>query len=269
VENLTSAAAVVRTANSPEPPADDATTPTAGDTQTGDSGQPEPVPAPAENESETVVEPESPAPAVPVEAVLAAVPNPDKDGTPPPRRPSPTRQDALIRVNRQRVTAQPASTATETPETDAAETTASPDRSATDDPGPERTDRLVREANLRAARAYLNMAHSLDEVKGEMANDIAFHKMVLGSAITVSTGLSVGYVVWLLRGGMLLSTLLSSLPAWQILDPLPILARRNDDDRLEDDESLESILERDPEPPAPDGKTEAATAGDAERGDRP
>nr|MDJ0856297.1 hypothetical protein [Desulfobacterales bacterium] len=61
----------------------------------------------------------------------------------------------------------------------------------------------------------------------------------------------VGYVVWLMRGGMLLSSLLSSLPAWQLLDPLPILARRKDDDNNDDDESLESILERKPDPPDP------------------
>ena len=46
-----------------------------------------------------------------------------------------------------------------------------------------------------------------------------------------------------IRGGMLLSTLLSSMPAWRLLDPLPILAGKLDED--DDEESLETILEDD------------------------
>ena len=47
----------------------------------------------------------------------------------------------------------------------------------------------------------------------------------------LSTGLSVGYVLWLGRGGVLLASLLSALPAWSTLDPLPVLAqvRRRDE----------------------------------------
>jgi hypothetical protein len=100
--------------------------------------------------------------------------------------------------------------------------------------------------NQMVARAYLNMVNSLDDVKKEMAGEIAFNKTVLGSAIAVSTGLSVGYVVWLIRGGMLLSSLLSSIPAWQILDPLPVLAGRRGEDDLDDDESLASIIDSKP-----------------------
>jgi hypothetical protein len=44
--------------------------------------------------------------------------------------------------------------------------------------------------------------------------------------------------VWLLRGGMLLASLLSSMPAWQFLDPLPILVRKKRDDPSEDKVSL-------------------------------
>ena len=36
--------------------------------------------------------------------------------------------------------------------------------------------------------------------------------------------MSIGYVVWLVRGGILMSSMLSALPAWQMIDPLPILA---------------------------------------------
>jgi hypothetical protein len=50
--------------------------------------------------------------------------------------------------------------------------------------------------------------------------------------------LSVGYLVWLVRGGILLSSLLSALPAWRMLDPLPVLARVGDD---EDDEDVNTL----------------------------
>ncbi len=87
---------------------------------------------------------------------------------------------------------------------------------------------------------------------------LLFNKTVLGSAIAVSTGLSVGYVIWLIRGGMLLSSLLSSIPAWQILDPLPVLAGRKGEDDLDDDESLASIIDRKPEAKAPKKKPTGA-----------
>lgn len=137
-------------------------------------------------------------------------------------------------------------------------------------PGPRPKRAAVRPESVQprmSPQAYLNLLNSMDHVKKEMVGDIAFNQTVLGSAIAVSTGLSVGYVVWLVRGGMLLSTLLSSMPAWQILDPLPILARKNKDDSSEDDESLESILDRKPEKPEPKPNAEDALP-DAERGKR-
>ena len=131
-------------------------------------------------------------------------------------------------------------------------------KTAVADPGPHRADLQAGVHNLISARAYLNMVNSLDAVKKEMAGDNQLSKIYFGSAIVSSIGLSVGYVVWLIRGGLLLSSLLSSLPAWQILDPLPILARKKGDDSSEDDESLESILDRKPAEPKP--KKESADA---------
>ncbi|MCA9065889.1 MAG: cadherin domain-containing protein, partial [Planctomycetaceae bacterium] len=48
-------------------------------------------------------------------------------------------------------------------------------------------------------------------------------RIVVGTTAVVSTSMTVGYVIWLLRGGSLLTAFLSSLPAWQSFDPLPIL----------------------------------------------
>jgi len=59
---------------------------------------------------------------------------------------------------------------------------------------------------------------------------------------------------------MLLASLLSSMPAWQFLDPLPILARKREDERSEDRESLESIVNKQPEEVDPRKKTAEGSA---------
>jgi len=105
------------------------------------------------------------------------------------------------------------------------------------------------------ASGYQHLRESLDAVKQEMTSHSRLSKVYLGSAVVSSIGLSVGYVVWLLRGGMLLASFLSSMPAWQFLDPLPILARKREDERSEDKESLESIVNKQPEEVDPRKKT--------------
>jgi hypothetical protein len=55
--------------------------------------------------------------------------------------------------------------------------------------------------------------------------------LVVGTTATITTTLSVGYVVWLLRGGTLLASLASALPAWACLDPLAIFDDSEDEDR--------------------------------------
>jgi hypothetical protein len=68
-------------------------------------------------------------------------------------------------------------------------------------------------------------------------------KVAVGSAAVVTTSLSVGYVIWILRGGSLLTTFMSALPAWQAFDPLPVLQSFHKAVE-EDDDSLLSIATR-------------------------
>jgi hypothetical protein len=86
---------------------------------------------------------------------------------------------------------------------------------------------------------------ALDKVQDEFSELAQIEATVVGSSAVVTTGLSVGYVVWLARGGMLLASLLSSMPAWRAIDPLPVLAsfRDNDEDDA-DDESLDSLVRK-------------------------
>ncbi|MDJ0829095.1 MAG: cadherin-like domain-containing protein [Desulfobacterales bacterium] len=116
--------------------------------------------------------------------------------------------------------------------------------------------------NLMTAKTYMNLTNAFEELKDEVTADNRFANAYLGPAIVSTVGLSVGYVVWLVRGGMLLTSLLSSIPAWQILDPLPILARKRGEDGSDDDETLESILDEKP-PKEKDRETSSDGASDA------
>jgi hypothetical protein len=68
-------------------------------------------------------------------------------------------------------------------------------------------------------------------------------KMVVGTSAVFSTSVSVGYLIWLLRGGSLLTTFLSSLPTWQAFDPLAVLESFDQSgNENEDTESLTSLV---------------------------
>jgi hypothetical protein len=74
-------------------------------------------------------------------------------------------------------------------------------------------------------------------------------KVTAGSATVVSFSASAVYLVWMLRGGSLLSSLLSVFPAWKSMDPIPVLesfekSRRKRKAQTGDDDSLESLVEK-------------------------
>ncbi len=87
----------------------------------------------------------------------------------------------------------------------------------------------------------------LDAFDDQMQDTLFFKDLVVGSALTASTGLTVGYVVWMIRGGMLLSSLIAQMPAWRLIDPLVVLSSFDDEALGEEDgdsrESLASLVE--------------------------
>ncbi len=64
----------------------------------------------------------------------------------------------------------------------------------------------------------------------------------IGSVTTVTSGFIVGYVFWALRSGVLLSSVMASLPAWNLFDPMVIVHAM--DDSEDEEESLESIVDQ-------------------------
>ncbi|MDB5335317.1 MAG: hypothetical protein JWN70_936 [Planctomycetaceae bacterium] len=69
-------------------------------------------------------------------------------------------------------------------------------------------------------------------------------QFVAGAATLVTGVFSVGYVIWILRSGTLVATMLSLAPSWIALDPLPILDSLGDPGRKANDadQSDDSLL---------------------------
>jgi hypothetical protein len=111
---------------------------------------------------------------------------------------------------------------------------------APDSPADVRTAEAVRSTLEKTA-----FAKELDKVRQDVQEQARHEEQVVSSAIVGSTGLSVGYLIWLLRSGTLLSSLLSSLPAWRTLDPFPVLSRLGEEEDDEDDDSLEALVAKD------------------------
>ena len=91
-------------------------------------------------------------------------------------------------------------------------------------------------------------------------------------AIATGTSLTIGYVAWLIRGGVLVSSLLTSMPAWRLLDPLPILGNvksrgSDDDDSLESMVSADKATPAKPKALASEGSATSAASAQKERRD--
>lgn len=117
--------------------------------------------------------------------------------------------------------------------------------------------------SLKLSLGNGNFQDQLDQLRNEI-RQLGLDKSTVAASLAISTGLSVGYVLWLVRGGVLLSSLLSSLPAWRLVDPLPVLAhlkRQREGDG--DDDSLEGMLKKPapaPTPAPPDARAHEETA---------
>ena len=79
-------------------------------------------------------------------------------------------------------------------------------------------------ADSRAAQTRLDGSYR--QVNQEVQAEAALEQGVVASSVVVSTGLSVGYVLWLARGGALLASIASAIPVWTSVDPLPVLSKQ-------------------------------------------
>jgi hypothetical protein len=108
----------------------------------------------------------------------------------------------------------------------------------------------VGEINLSALSQLLGsqeLVRNLEQVQQQLLGQAAHREAVITSTLALSSGLSIGYVVWLVRGGVLVSSMLSALPAWQMIDPMPVLAaakgQRTRSAASQGDQALERLFD--------------------------
>ncbi len=87
-----------------------------------------------------------------------------------------------------------------------------------------------------------SMWGDLDELVQVLQEDGGVNRLAIGSAVGITTGLTVGYVLWTVRAGYVLTTLIAQVPAWRVVDPLPILTSL-DGQSEGDGESLQTIIQ--------------------------
>jgi hypothetical protein len=92
----------------------------------------------------------------------------------------------------------------------------------------------------KAGVVTMQLMQQLDEVNAQIDEQTRKTTITASGVAGMSTTLlSVGYVIWCLRGGSLVATLLTTLPLWRWLDPLPVLEHADKDrkrDQNDDDE---------------------------------
>ncbi len=114
-------------------------------------------------------------------------------------------------------------------------------KAPTDDDSAESTPIEVAESVIDT-RSIVN---DLNELQRDMQLDTTMEDWAAGTLTAVSSTLSVGYILWTIRGGYLAASILTSMPAWRLMDPLPVLEYIGDPtDEDGDDDSLESLLDR-------------------------
>ena len=91
------------------------------------------------------------------------------------------------------------------------------------------------------------MWDELDEMGEQMGAGAERLDITIGSTASLTATVSVGYVVWLIRGGHIMAGVLAQLPAWHMVDPLPILSNLKGDEEDELDDSLASLVESEKE----------------------
>ena len=125
----------------------------------------------------------------------------------------------------------------------------------------------IKAENMRQQIAYTtmslnNLAKQADQNHATIGDSEVLATKVLATSVTLTSSFSVGYILWLLRGGTLLASVMASLPAWRSIDPLPILDSLTPGDE-DDTETLESMVEDTGKQPVSDHSMESkGTAAD-------
>ena len=108
------------------------------------------------------------------------------------------------------------------------------------------TTRTQQEIAAINSLSLKNLSAQADASQSALKDAEVLSTTVLATSTTLTSSLSVGYILWLLRGGTLLASVMASLPAWRSIDPLPVLEGLTGDSE-DDTETLESMVESEDE----------------------
>lgn len=89
-----------------------------------------------------------------------------------------------------------------------------------------------------------SIATEIDAIQQDLTTSIATAGVVTGGILVATSTVSVGYVFWALRTGFLMASVLSSLPAWQSFDPVPLINHLDDEgDAMDEDDAMERMMD--------------------------
>jgi len=126
-------------------------------------------------------------------------------------------------------------------------------------------DQVTNQANLSHwdfnateidAEEEARLFSKINEMSRHLDNDLSREKqnqVEVQVALGSTTGLAAGFISWVLRGGSLLASLMSTVPLLNRFDPLPVVKSRNkedlsntdnDDDQKNSESKVDEIFHR-------------------------
>jgi hypothetical protein len=74
-----------------------------------------------------------------------------------------------------------------------------------------------------AGQMWRGMRRSQETTEHALAGQARMKDITVGAVVGVSAIASMGYLVWSIKSGALLSSFVAALPSWRVFDPLPVL----------------------------------------------
>jgi hypothetical protein len=101
-----------------------------------------------------------------------------------------------------------------------------------------RTTDLLQPQEQRRSGAPQDESGELAALRDSVREQDAIQQQTVVVLAAGSLSMTLAYLLWLVRGGALAASVLAALPAWRLLDPLPVLpqARGSEDDEPDADE---------------------------------
>ncbi len=99
--------------------------------------------------------------------------------------------------------------------------------------------------SLRTLLSSHSIQSSLNQLTQNFQHSFGVPQVAATGLMAATSTFTVGYVAWAFRAGYLMASVLTTVPTWQTIDPMPILSYIDDeDDDGERRESLESLISR-------------------------